>query len=372
MEEEKNIQYILNENKEMVEIPKDEVKPVEYPIKYKLKNAFEVFVRVKGTENYWISNYGRCVNNLNRKDKTTFYEHKQGNHYTIFEIERSEVLITQKGKPTKRRGKQTKTKIVESRYKRETTASDLVAEAFLVKYDKRVKVWHKDGDRFNNWYKNLLMVTPADYKKLCKGEITWQELNLEQEYIEYENKASSHAYKVYDGIKTRCKDTENDDHIRKCYDKVTMCQEWLDNPKSFVKWYLDHYYTVDDEEMDCDKDLLSGDSKIYSPETCCILPKSLNAILANCKKHYREGTNEENTLPFGVIYNGKKKKYYSDIQFTGTEKNIKLSEWDTAEEAFKEYKMMKQADILMVAAQYKNKIPDYIYHKLLEVEIKPY
>lgn len=69
MEEEKSIQYILNENKEIVEIPKDEAKPVEYPVKYKLKKAFEVFVRVKGTENYWISNYGRCINNLNRKDK---------------------------------------------------------------------------------------------------------------------------------------------------------------------------------------------------------------------------------------------------------------------------------------------------------------
>ena len=31
-----------------------------------------------------------------------------------------------------------------------------------------------------------------------------------------------------------------------------------------------------------------------------------------------------------------------------------------------------EADMLIVAAQYKNKIPDYIYHKLLEVEIKPY
>lgn len=372
MEEEKSIQYILNENKEIVEIPKDEAKPVEYSVKYKLKNAFEVFVRVKGTENYWISNYGRCINNLNRKNKTTFYEHKQGDHYTIFEIERAEVFITQKGKPTKRRTKYTKTKIVESKFRRETSAGKLVAETFLVQYDRRSSVWHKDGNKYNNWYKNLLMVTLQDYKKLLKGEITWQELNLEQEYIEYENRASSQAYRVYNGIRTRCKDTKNDDRIRKCYDEVTMCQEWKDNPKSFVKWYFEHYYTVDDEEMDVDKDLFDGCSKIYSPETCCILPKSLNAILANCKKYYFEGTNKENTLPFGVIYSSKKKKYYSDIQFTGTGKTVKLSEWDTAEEAFKEYKMMKQADMLMVAAQYKNRIPDYIYHKLLEVEIKPY
>ena len=49
MNNEVKTQYILDENRELVEIPKDKCKPVEYPIKYKLKNAFEVFVRVDGT-----------------------------------------------------------------------------------------------------------------------------------------------------------------------------------------------------------------------------------------------------------------------------------------------------------------------------------
>ena len=187
---ESKMQFILDENKELQEISKDKCRPVEYPIKYKLKNAFEVFVRVDGTENYWISNYGRCVNNLNRKDKNTFYEHKQGKcHYTVFEIERYSVK-NKKGKPTG--------EIAESRYKRDTTPEDLVVDTFLVKYKGRFKVWHKDGDESNNWYKNLLTVTPDDYKNLKAGKVTWQKLNLEQEYIEYENKASLHAYKVYD------------------------------------------------------------------------------------------------------------------------------------------------------------------------------
>ena len=34
--------------------------------------------------------------------------------------------------------------------------------------------------------------------------------------------------------------------------------------------------------------------------------------------------------------------------------------------------MMKQADILMVVAKYKESIPDYIYDKFLTVEVKPY
>lgn len=48
------------------------------------------------------------------------------------------------------------------------------------------------------------------------------------------------------------------------------------------------------------------------------------------------------------------------IKLFGTEKAKKLSEWDTPEEAFAEYKAIKQADILIAAVKYKDKIPDYI------------
>lgn len=82
---------------------------LEYPIKYKLKNALEVFVRIKYTENYCISNYGRCVNNLNRKDKNTYYEHKYGKfHYTIYEIKKQIVSFP---KPPNKKGRRKKEKL---------------------------------------------------------------------------------------------------------------------------------------------------------------------------------------------------------------------------------------------------------------------
>ncbi len=394
------MQYILNEQKELTEIPRDQCRPVEHPIKYKLKNAFEVFVRVDGTENYWISNYGRCVNNLNRKDKNTFYKHKEGKcHYTVYEIERLIVSVPVK-KQGKSAGKKKKEKILgfnkseeeckavlaemqkaddsrkyfleAERYKRDTTPEDLVVDAFLVKYKGRFKVWHKDGDESNNWYKNLLTVTPEDYRDLKDGKVTWQELDLEQEYIEYQNKAGYHAYRVYNGIMARCKDTTDDEYIRSCYDKSTMWQGWLDDPKAFVKWYLEHYYECGDEEMDVDKDLFGDGSDMYHPDFCCILPKGLNTLLANSKKHYKEGQTSENTLPLGVRYNSKNNTYYGEITFTGEERVIQLSEWATPEEAFAEYKIMKQADILLVVAKYKESIPDYIYDRFLKVKVEMY
>jgi len=359
---ESKMQYVLDENGELQEIPKDKCKPVEYPIKYKLKNAFEVFVRVDGTENYWISNYGRCVNN-HRVEKS-FYKHKEGKcHYTVYDVAYD---------PVKNKRGQLTGEVERNKYKRETTPEDLVVDAFLVKYKDRFKVWHKDGDESNNWYKNLLTVTPQDYKVLKAGKVTWQELNLVQEYIEYVNKASHQAYKVYNGIKARCSDTKGKDNIRACYDESTMWQVWLDDPKTFVKWYLEHYYEVDGEEMDVDKDLFGDGSGMYHPDFCCILPKGLNAMLANSKKPYFKGKTEENSLPLGVRYNSKLKKYYGEITFTGTEKPIPLSYYDTPEEAFAEYKVMKQADICRVSAMYKESIPDYIYDRLLKVEVKPY
>lgn len=345
------IQYILDTDRNLVEMLKSDAKSVEYPIKYRLQNAFEVFVRVDGTENYWISNYGRCVNNLNHKDKNTFYEHKQGKvHYTIYEID----------------------KIDGSRWKRDTTPEDLVADTFLKSYRNRCKIWHKDGDYSNNWYKNLLFVTNEDYQKLKMGSITWESLNYEQEYVEYENKASHKAMSVYYQIRERCGDIAGKDNIHNCYEKSAMYQCWLDEPKEFVKWYLEGYYEVDGESMAVDKDLFGDGSGMYHPDFCCILPQGLNTMLANNKKHYKEGETKDNTLPLGVRYNRKNNKYYGEITFTGTDKTIRLSEWDTPDDAFAEYKIMKQADILLVAARYKECIPDYIYDRLLKVEVKPY
>ena len=364
--EEKKIQFILDENRKLVEMSKEDAVPVQHPIKVPLKNAFEVFVRVKDTENYWISNYARCVNNLNHKDKNTFYMHKQGNvHLTVFEIERYERIIT--------RGKRKGEKEIEvNRYRRETAPDILVAESFLVQYKGRDRVWHKDGDFANNWYKNLIYVSKNDFTELKAGRITLESLGLEQEYIEYQNKASHHAYKVYSGILARCGDTKDKDYIPSCYDEAAVWQGWTEDPKSFIRWYLEHYYEAEGESMHVDKDLFGSGSKMYHPDYCCILPQGLNNLLANSKKHYKEGETPENTLPLGVRYNSKTGKYYGEITFTGDDRARQLSYWDTPEEAFAEYKAMKQADILVVAAQYKDKIPEYIYKALLKVEVKPY
>ena len=363
---EEKMQYILDENKNLVEIPTTNMTPVEYPIKCKLISAFEVFVRVPNTENYWISNYGRGVNNRRNSDKNKFYEHKQGQcHYTVYEVSYGKKVL--KGKRIGTSGE-----IVVETTKRETSPEELVAKCFLKRYKGRCKVWHKNGDFNDNWYKNLLYVSDKDFRNLKAGKITWQELGYEQEYIEYVNNARSKAMAAYGAISSRCKGEDNSDSAHKCYDTAEMCQEWKDDPQLFIKQYLELYYQVPDESMAVDKDLFGNGSKIYSPETICILPQGINTLLANCKKHYKDGETPDNVLPLGVRYNSKINKYYSEITYWGTEDAIPLPYRDTIEEAFADYKKFKECDIAITVSKYRDKIPEYIYEKLLTVQVEPY
>ncbi len=77
-------------------------------------------------------------------------------------------------------------------------------------------------------------------------------------------------------------------------------------------------------------------------------------------------------LPLGVRYDSKMKMYYGEIRPYGHDEVIRLSYWETPEEAFEEYKRHKQADILIMADKYKNKVPKKVYDALLRFEVKPY
>ena len=44
----------------------------------------------------------------------------------------------------------------------------------------------------------------------------------------------------------------------------------------------------------------------------------------------------------------------------------------TYEEAFADYKKFKECDIAITVSKYRDKIPEYIYEKLLTVRVEPY
>lgn len=144
------------------------------------------------------------------------------------------------------------------------------------------------------------------------------------------------------------------------YQDVTVCEEWHDY-QNFHKWYQEHYYELDSDRVDLDKDILVRDNKVYSPETCRFVPVSINLLL-NTHSRFRGDS------PQGVCCDKKHNKYVSHMSVDGKVKH--LGYFSTPEEAFEAYKEAKESHIKVKANEYKDVLPIDVYEALMNWEIK--
>lgn len=315
----------------------------------------EVFVQVKGTEFYWISNQGRLVNDIYNNKKYRFHKTDSGHkdrsvHYSLISYD-----------------------IDGTSYRTEWQLDKLVAEHFLIKQPEHTRIWHIDEDCNNNFYKNLVWVTNDEYERLRKNVLKVEDLGRQQEYIFYNTIKGNRAYNVWNGIYIRCYEPDHKSIcVNKCYEDAYMCDAWKNDRDAFAEWFNANYYECDGERMMVDKDLLCRGNKEYAPDKCCILPQVLNSALASATKRIHGVSSSTLKLPIGVRYDECRKKYYASITPFKHDETIKLSYWDTPEEAFQEYKKIKEAEILILAVRYKNKIPSYIYDALTKYEVRPF
>lgn len=149
--------------------------------------------------------------------------------------------------------------------------------------------------------------------------------------------------------------------IKRCYGEygkkgsykgVNVCEEWrfLSN---FKEWFDANYV----ENFCLDKDILSGDEKIYSPKTCCFIPEDINAIITE-----REF---DKKLPKWVRQRGKR---FRSIYTIGGKKYYKT--FDTPQEAYMDAVKAKKKHVIAMAIRYKNVIEPRVFNALLNYEVK--
>lgn len=142
------------------------------------------------------------------------------------------------------------------------------------------------------------------------------------------------------------------------YENVTVCDEWQ-YFSNFKKWFEQNYYQIGNEEMQLDKDIINKNNKVYCPEFCVFVPKSINALFTNRKLH-------RGNLPVGVV--AKRTKFEARCSIDGTMKYLGIC--NTREEAFKIYKEAKENRIKETADKYKDLIPYKLYRAMCNYKIK--
>ena len=153
------------------------------------------------------------------------------------------------------------------------------------------------------------------------------------------------------------------------YERVEVCEEWH-NFQNFAKWYYENYYEVKGQRMELDKDILYKGNKIYSPETCMIVPQRINNL-------FLKSDAIRGQYPIGVHLHikGNYKRLVSQCSIITREGNkerkcLGLFPSDKPFQAFTCYKQFKENYIKEVADEYKDLIPIKLYEAMYKYEVE--
>lgn len=165
-------------------------------------------------------------------------------------------------------------------------------------------------------------------------------------------KKKSNTYNTWNNLLSRCYFEEYKEK-HPTYKDCTADIKWH-SFQNFAEWYEVNY--VDGFALD--KDILIKGNKIYSPETCCFVPKEINSLFIKPERKSKD-------LPRGVL------KHHNKFQASFSRKNKKvyLGLFNTLEEAFQAYKQAKEDYIKELAEKYKDKITEQVYQALINYKV---
>lgn len=170
-------------------------------------------------------------------------------------------------------------------------------------------------------------------------------------YVAYCNGKDSICYITWVNMLRRCYD-ENNRKRNPSYEGCSVCEEWLCF-QVFASWYYSQRGC--DKGFHLDKDLLVSGNKMYSPETCCLVPKDINALISYKYK-------KKNTMPTGVAQRSET-RFRACLNVFG--KNKIIGTFDTVEEAAIAYKCAKEDYVKLVANKWKDSIENSVYESLM-------
>lgn len=155
-------------------------------------------------------------------------------------------------------------------------------------------------------------------------------------------------YTVWKSLLKRCYDSKTKER-QPAYRTVSICDEWLffenfcdwlHSQSNFDKWLNGSRWALD-------KDILVKRNKVYSPDTCCLIPQNVNCLFL--KREALRGK-----YPIGVTYKDGD-GFVSCCNNPFTNKREKLGNHSTPEKAFVAYKIYKEDIIKRVAEiEYNN------------------
>ena len=152
---------------------------------------------------------------------------------------------------------------------------------------------------------------------------------------------------------------------RPTYENAICCDEWL-YFENFYEWLhkqdnFDKWYSG--EKWGLDKDIIMKGNKVYSPDSCCLVPLNVNNLFT---KH----DNDRGAFPIGVSKD--KDMFRVGCRNPFDDENLYLGDYSTERQAFQVYKKYKENIIKQVAQEEYNKgnITKRCYEAMINYQVE--
>jgi len=164
-------------------------------------------------------------------------------------------------------------------------------------------------------------------------------------------------YQLWKGVLERCF-CKKHKQKKPTYEGVTCSKDWLSMTKFIEDVSQMRGYGFDGWQLD--KDILVKGNKLYSKDACCFVPQEVNSLLIKCD-------NSRGEWPVGVCFHKASGKFMAQLAINGKLKY--LGRFNTPEQAFRVYKLAKEAYIKLVAQKWQHLLDERVYQALLDYEV---
>jgi hypothetical protein len=166
-------------------------------------------------------------------------------------------------------------------------------------------------------------------------------------------------YEVWSSMLKRCYNENCQRH--QWYEDCVVDERWH-NFATFLQWWNENYYELPEGmgDVDLDKDIKFRKNRIYGPDTCLLVPATINRML------YHRITSKTG-LPLGVTYDEKFNRYRARGRIDKKDKFFGF--YNTVEEAFDRVKNEKEKEIRKAAELYKPYIPEEVYNAVISYQV---
>lgn len=171
-------------------------------------------------------------------------------------------------------------------------------------------------------------------------------------YAPTDGRKATIAYEHWRSMLLRCYCSKTQERCP-TYLGYTVCESWFCY-QIFAEWFYSSQFHSCGYHLD--KDVLPNKNKVYSPETCCLIPREINNT-------FNTNSRNKGKFPQGVQPQKNSKRFSAKVKVGGYYKYLGV--FDTVEAACEAYKNGKEVRVKEVALEWKDRIDSRVFDALM-------